>query len=151
MSTNETVRVYQFGPIMKTLVVAGALGLIAAGVWGVMHSYLTMHGVLAQFGGCLLSMVPIAAALFGAPIVWQCRLALYEDRMEYHGLFLDISVARAEVVDVLSRDDHNGMFSIFLTLASQPLKRLHFAILGKMDDALARWVSAAPQPTISQQ
>ncbi len=151
MSTNETVRVYQFGPIMKTLVVAGALGLIAAGVWGVMHSYLTMHGVLAQLGGCLLSMIPIAVALFGAPIVWQCRLALYEDRMEYHGLFLDISVNRAEVVDVLSRDDHNGMFSIFLTLASQPLKRMHFAILGKMDDALTRWVSAAPQPTISQQ
>lgn len=137
-------RVYQFGPIFKTLLIVGALALVAMGVWGVMQSYTHGHGVLAQFGGVLLSLIPIAAALFGAPMVWRCKLTLFEDRLEYNGLMLDATIRKADVIAALSPAPQYGMFSIFLTLAGQPFKRLHIAVLGHMDDALRSWVNTLP-------
>ncbi len=143
-STTVAPRVYQFGPIVKTLLILAALTMLVSGVSGVAYAYTHAHGVLAQFGGCLLSMIPIAAALFGAPIVWRCKLTLSEDSLEYNGLMIDRVIRKSEVINALAQDDHNGMFSIFLTLASQPFKSLHIAVLGRWDDAVRGWVDALP-------
>ena len=143
-------RVYTFGPIFKTLLVFGAFALIAIGVVGMMQSYTHGHGVLAQFGGILLSLIPVAAALIGAPMVWRCKLSLYEDRLEYNGLMLDATIRKADVIDALSPAPHYGMFSIFLTLAGQPFKKLHIAVLGHMDEALKGWVNALPHTETSK-
>jgi len=137
-------RVYQFGPIVKTLVTLAALVLVVVGVAGVMQSYTHLHGVAAQFGGCLLSMIPIAFALFGAPIIWRCKLTLHEDRLEYNGLMIDRVIRKSDVINALGKQEQTGMFSIFLTLASQPFKSLHIAVLGRMDDAISRWVEGLP-------
>jgi len=137
-------RVYQFGPIVKTLVALAALALIVIGVAGVMQAYTHLHGVAAQFGGCVLAMVPIAVALFGAPIVWRCKLTLHDDRLEYNGLMIDRVIRKSDVINALGKQEQTGMFSIFLTLASQPFKSLHIAVLGRMDDAMSRWVDALP-------
>ncbi len=137
-------RVYQFGPIVKTLVTLAAFALVIIGVAGVMQAYTHLHGVAAQFGGCVLSMIPIAAALFGAPIVWRCKLTLHEDRLEYNGLMIDRVIRKSDVINALGKQEQTGMFSIFLTLASQPFKSLHIAVLGRMDDAISRWVDGLP-------
>jgi hypothetical protein len=137
-------RVYQFGPVFKSLIIAGALALIAIGVTGAMQSYTHMHGVVAQFGGILLSLIPIAAALFGAPMVWRCKLSLYEDRLEYNGLMIDAVIRKSDIIDSLMPAPQYGMFQIFLTLAGHPFKRLHLAVLGHMDEAFMRWVNGLP-------
>ncbi len=137
-------RVYQFGPIVKTLVTLAAAALVIIGVAGVMQAYTHLHGVAAQFGGCVLSMIPIAVALLGAPIVWRCKLTLHEDRLEYNGLMIDRVIRKSDVINALGQQEQAGMFSIFLTLASQPFKSLHIAVLGRMDDAMSRWVDALP-------
>src|SRR5262249_37437046 len=137
-------QVYQFGPIVKTLTALTALALIVIGVTGVMQAYTHLHGVAAQFGGCVLSMIPIAAALFGRPIVVRCQLTLHEDRLEYNGLMIDRVIRKTDVINALSQQEQTGMFSIFLTLASQPFKSLHIAVLGRMDDTISRWVDALP-------
>lgn len=137
-------RVYQFGPIVKTLVALAALALIVIGIVGVMQAYTHLHGVAAQFGGCVLSMIPIAVALFGAPTIWRCKLTLHEDRLEYNGLMIDRVIRKSDVINALGKQEQTGMFSIFLTLASQPFKSLHIAVLGRMDDAISRWVDGLP-------
>jgi hypothetical protein len=137
-------RIYQFGPVFKSLVVAGALALIAIGVTGAMQSYQHMHGPLAQFGGILLSLIPIAAALFGAPMIWRCKLSLYEDRLEYNGLVIDAVIRKSDIIDSLMPAPQYGIFQIFLTLAGHPFKRLHLAVFGHMDDAVERWVNGLP-------
>ncbi|MBW8734838.1 MAG: hypothetical protein JF571_11145 [Asticcacaulis sp.] len=105
-------RVYQFGPIVKTLVAVAALVLVVVGVAGVMQAYTHLHGVPAQFGGCLLAMIPIAVALFGAPVVWRCKLTLHEDRLEYNGLLIDRVIRKSDVINALGRQEQPGMFSI---------------------------------------
>ena len=143
-ATKAYPRVYQFGPVFKALLIAGAVALIAVGVTGAIQSYTHMHGPVAQFGGILLSLIPIAAALFGAPMVWRCKLSLYEDRLEYNGLVIDAVIRKSDIIDALMPEPENGMFQIFLTLAGHPFKRLHLAVLGHMDDAMARWVNGLP-------
>lgn len=147
METNQP-RVYSFGPIIKALVIIAATGLLAIGVWGSIYAYTHLHGVLAQFGGILLAMVPIALALFGGPVVWACRLCLYEDRLEYHGLMLDTVIRKADIIDALSPAPALGMFQIFLTLAGKPFKKLHIAVLGHRDETLTRWVNALPHQKV---
>ena len=137
-------QVYQFGPVFKTGLVLASLALIAVGVWGAMNAYTHFHTVYAQFGGVVLSLIPIAAALFGAPMVWRCKLTLHEDRLVYNGLIMDAEILKSDVVDALTPTPHYGMFHILLTLVQHPVKRLHIAVLGRMDDALARWVGALP-------
>ncbi len=136
--------VYSFGPIIKTLTVAAAIVLIAFGVWGVMNAYANLHGVGAQFGGVLLSMLPIALALFGAPMVWRCKLCLYEDRLEYTGLMLDAVIYKADIVEALTPAPHHGMFDIFLNVVGKPFKKLHIAVLGRRDETMTRWLNALP-------
>jgi hypothetical protein len=143
-ATKAYPRVYQFGPVFKFLLLAGALALIVMGVTGAIQSYTHMHGAVAQFGGILLSLIPIATAVFGAPMVWRCKLSLYEDRLEYNGLVIDAVIRKSDIIDALTPEPQNGMFQIFLTLAGHPFKRLHLAVLGHMDDAMARWVNGLP-------
>lgn len=143
-ATKSYPRVYQFGPVFKSLLLAGALALIVMGVIGTIQSYTHMHGSLAQFGGIVVSLIPIAAALFGTPMIWRCKLSLYEDRLEYNGLVIDAVIRKADIIDALTPEPHYGMFQIFLTLAGHPFKRLHLAVLGHMDDALTRWINGLP-------
>lgn len=143
-ATKTSPRTYQFGPVFKTLLVLASVAFIVSGVWGVMQSYIHMHGVVAQFGGIVASMVPIALALFGAPMVWRCKLTLHEDHLEYNGLVIDAVIRKADVLDALTPQPQYGIFQIFLTLAGHPFKRLHLAVLGRMDDTLSGWVSALP-------
>jgi hypothetical protein len=145
--TNSAPRVYRFGPIFKTLLVLTALAMIAIGVTGVMQSYAQLNGVPAQFAGILLSMIPIAAALFGAPMLWRCKLTLHEDRLEYNGLLIDTVIRKTDVINALSREPRFGVFSIFLTLAG---KSLHIAVLGPMDEAIRSWVAAVPHGEASK-
>ena len=143
-ATKAYPRVYQFGPVFKSLLAAGALALIAIGVAGAIQSYTHMQGPIAQFGGILISLIPIAAALFGAPMVWRCKLSLYEDRLEYNGLVMDAVIRKSDIINALTPAPQYGMFQIFLTLAGHPFKRLHLAVLGHMDDAVMRWVNGLP-------
>ncbi len=142
--TKTLPRTYQFSPVFKTLLVLGSVLFIISGVWGIAESYTQMHGVVAQFSGIVASMVPIALALFGAPMVWRCKLTLHEDRLEYNGLVVDAVIRKADVLDALTPQPQYGMFQIFLTLAGHPFKRLHLAVLGRMDEALSGWVNALP-------
>jgi hypothetical protein len=143
-ATKSYPRVYEFGPVFKTLLLVSALALIAVGVTGAIQSYTLMQGPVAQFGGILLSLIPIAAALFGTPMVWRCKLSLYEDRLEYNGLVVDAVIRKSDIIEALTPEPHYGMFQIFLTLAGHPFKRLHLAVLGHMDDAVMRWVNGLP-------
>src|SRR5215469_10948319 len=102
-------QVYQFGPVFKTGLVFASLALIAAGVWGAMNAYTHFHTVLGQFGGVVLSLIRIAAALFGAPMVWRCKLTLHEDRLVYNGLIMDAEILKSDVIDALSPTPHYGM------------------------------------------
>jgi hypothetical protein len=149
-ATKTYPHVYQFGPVFKTFVIVAAVALIAIGITGAMQSYTHMNSVGAQFGGILLSMVPIAVALFGAPMVWRCKLTLHEDRLEYNGLIVDAVIRKSDVLEALTPAPQYGMFQIFLTLAGHPFKRLHLAVLGHMDDALERWVNALPHGETSK-
>jgi hypothetical protein len=137
----DAPRIYTFGPIFKTLLVIISLAMIVIGVTGAMQSYTQLNSVGAQFAGVLLSMIPIAAALFGAPMLWRCKLTLFEDRLEYNGLLIDTVIRKTDVINALSREPRYGVFSIFLTLAG---KSLHIAVLGRMDEAIRSWVDALP-------
>ncbi len=140
-------QVYQFGPVFKTGLVIASILMVAAGVWGMMNAYSHFHTVYGQFGGILLSLIPVAAALFGAPMVWRCKLTLHDDRLVYNGLVIDAEISKSDVIDALTPAPHYGMFHILLTLVQHPFKKLHIAVLGRMDDALARWVGALPHQT----
>jgi len=140
-------RVYTFGPVFKTGLLLAAVALVAAGVWGIMNAYSHFHTIYGQVFGILLSLIPVAAALIGAPMVWRCKLTLHEDRLEYNGLLIDRVIRKSDVINALGKQEQTGMFSIFLTLASQPFKSLHIAVLGRMDDALAGWLGALPHQT----
>jgi hypothetical protein len=140
-------QVYQFGPVFKTGLVLASVAMVAAGIWGMANAYTHFHTVLGQFGGILLSLIPVAAALIGAPMVWRCRLTLHEDRLVYNGLVIDAVIRKSDVIDALTPAPHYGMFHILLTLVRHPVKKLHIAVLGRMDDALARWVGALPHQT----
>jgi len=143
-------RIYQFGPVFKTLLVLTSLLFIASGIAGIMQSYLYAHGVVAQFGGILLSLIPIAIALFGAPVVWRCKLTLFEDRLEYNGLLIDRVIRKEEIREALSPAPRYGMFSVFLNVYGQPFKSLHIAVLGHVDDAFTGWVNGLPHPQSSK-
>ncbi len=140
-------QVYQFGPVFRTGLVIASIALVAAGVWGMMNAYSHFHTVYGQFFGILLGLVPVAGALIGAPMVWRCKLTLHEDRLVYNGLVVDAEIRKSDVIDALAPAPHYGMFHILLTLARHPFKKLHIAVLGRMDDALARWVGALPHQT----
>ncbi len=140
-------QVYQFGPIFKTGLVLASIGMIVAGVWIMMNAYSHFHTVYGQFGGILLGLIPVAAALFGAPMVWRCKLTLHEDRLVYNGLVIDAEIRKSDVIDALTSASDYGVFHILLTLVQHPVKKLHIAVLGRMDDALARWVGALPHQT----
>jgi hypothetical protein len=140
-------QVYRFGPAFKTGLVLASIALIVAGVWGMMNAYSHFHTVYGQFGGILLSLIPVATALFGAPMVWNCKLTLHEDRLVYNGLVIDAEISKSDVIDAITPAPHYGMFHILLTLVKHPVKKLHIAVLGRMDDALAHWVGALPHQT----
>ena len=151
METTQTQpRVYQFGPVFKTLVVLAALGLIAIGIVGSAESYALMPTLAGKIMGVLLSLVPIAIALFGAPVVWRCKLSLYEDRLEYNGLLIDRVIHKEEIREALSPEPRYGMFSVFLNVYGQPFKSLHIAVLGHVDEAFTHWVGALPHPQSSK-
>ena len=147
LTTRPEVQVYQFGPVFKTGLVIVSLALIAVGVWGMMNAYSHFHTVYGQFGGILLSLIPVASALFGAPMVWRCKLTLTEDSLVYNGLVIDAEIRKSDVIDAITPASHYGVFHILLTLVKNPVKKLHIAVLGRMDDALARWVGALPHQT----
>jgi len=140
-------RVYSFGPVFKTGLVLASIALVAAGVWGMMNAYSHFHTVYGQFGGIFASLIPVAAALIGAPMVWRCKLTLHEDRLVYNGLIVDAEIRKSDVIDALTPAPNYGMFHILLTLARHPFKKLHIAVLGRMDDALAHWLGALPHQT----
>lgn len=137
-------RVYRFGPASKACLVAMAVALIAVGIAGVAESYLTLNGVAAQFGGILVAMIPLALALFGVPALWQCRLELYDDHLEYYGVFVRRVIRKADIKRALSPQPRFGMFSVIFTLYGQPLHSVRIAILGHMDDVFARWMGDVP-------
>lgn len=143
----RTSQVYQFGPLFKTGLVVVSVAMIAAGVWGMMNAYSHFQTVYGQFGGILLSLIPVAAALFGAPMLWRCKLTLHDDRLVYNGLVIDAEITKADVIDAITPAPHYGVFHILLTLVKHPVKKLHIAVLGRMDDALERWVGALPHQT----
>ncbi|ESQ84909.1 hypothetical protein AEAC466_07575 [Asticcacaulis sp. AC466] len=145
MATISTAtRIYRFGPAVRILTVVAAVGLIAAGIWEIANAFSAHNGVIQQFFGIVLGMVPVALALFGAPAVLRCQLEVHEDRLEYQGLLIEASIPRSAIVDALSPRESYGMFSLFLTVAGKPFKRLHIAILGKKDEAFERWYSDLP-------
>ena len=149
-TTQNQPRVYQFGPVFKTVLVLASVALIAIGITGAAESYLLMPSLAGKAGGLLLSLVPIAVALFGAPVVWRCKLSLYEDRLEYNGLLIDRVIHKEEIREALSPTPRYGMFSVFLNVYGQPFKSLHIAVLGHVDDVFMRWVGGLPHPQTSK-
>lgn len=137
--TKAYPRIYQFGPVFKTLLLVASAGLIGLGIWGTASAYASGGDLEHRFTEMLLSLVPMAIALFGAPALWQCRLELYEDHLEYYGLLVRRVIRKADIQEALSEPRY-GMVSVILTLYGQPLKSVRIALLGKMDDGLARWV-----------
>ena len=60
---------------------------------------------------------------------------------------IDAEIRKSDVIDALTSASDYGVFHILLTLVQHPVKKLHIAVLGRMDDALARWVGALPHET----
>lgn len=143
-------RIYTFGPVFKTLLILTAVTLMALGLWGVMQAYTHGTSVLAQFCGVLLSLLPMALALIGTPMVWRCRLTLFDDHLEYRGLVMDAVIQRSEIRHALAPRQRFGLFWVFLILAEEPLKRLNIAILGRVDDTLSAWVKALPKVQLAK-
>ena len=150
MQVKAYPRIYQFGPLFKTLLILAGIALIGLGLWGEIKSYETLPDVGHQFFGILVSLLPMALALIGIPMLWQCKLSLYEDHLEYHGLLVHRVIRKADVQLALRPEPRYGMFSVILTLYGQPLKSIHIAVLGRMDDVFAGWVSALPNPKGSE-
>ncbi|MDI7773911.1 hypothetical protein [Asticcacaulis sp. EMRT-3] len=137
-------RVYQFSAAFKGLLVIGALALIVLGILGTADAYLYGGSLAAQFGGCLLALIPFSIALFVVPALWQCKLCLYEDHLEYNGLLVQRTIRKADIQRALRPTPRYGMFSVILTLYGQPFKRMRIAILGRADEALNRWMNGLP-------
>lgn len=148
MSKRTAVRTYphtyEFSAGFKALLIVGAVALIALGVWGTAESYLNGRTVMAQFAGCALSIVPFIGALVVVPALWRCKLVLYKQHLEYHGLLIDRTIRRQEIQNALRPEPRFGMFSVILRVYGQPFKQLHIAVLGRADDALNRWMKNLP-------
>ncbi|MGN6421779.1 MAG: hypothetical protein ACTHLA_00560 [Asticcacaulis sp.] len=135
---------YEFSVGFKALLVVGALALIALGIWGTAESYLNGRTVMAQFAGCAFSIIPFIGALIVVPALWRCKLVLYKQHLEYHGLLIDRTIRKQEIQNALRPEPRFGMFSVILRVYGQPFNKLHIAVLGRADDALNRWMKNVP-------
>jgi hypothetical protein len=78
------------------------------------------------------------------PALWRCKLVLYKQHLEYHGLLIDRTIRKQEIQNALRPEPRFGMFSVILRVYGQPFNKLHIAVLGRADDALNRWMKNVP-------
>lgn len=135
---------YRFNVGFKVFLVVAALALVAVGIAGTAESYLYGPTLAAQFAGCVLSIIPIIGALIVVPALWRCKLVLYKQHLEYHGLLIDRTIRKQEIQNALRPEPRYGMFSVILRVYGQPFKSLRIAVLGRADDVLNRWMKNVP-------
>lgn len=140
----DALHTYRFGPLVKAALLVAALLQIVAGVLLIANGYLSGDTVLERFSGILLGMIPVAVALFVVPVLWRCELRVYENRLEYRGVMLDLVIPREDIVsaDAAARPGF-GMFDLSLELINGPFRRLHLAILSRQEDRLVDWLHQA--------
>ncbi|BBF82757.1 MULTISPECIES: hypothetical protein [Asticcacaulis] len=137
----NALHTYRFGPVVKIALLSAALLQIVAGVLLMSQAYLAGGTVLQQFSGVVLGMIPVSIALFLTPVLWRCELRVYEDRLEYQGILLDIAIPRDHIVAAVAPRRGLGMFDVSLELVNAPFRRLHLAIMDRNEERLARWLN----------
>ncbi|MFT3996088.1 MAG: hypothetical protein QM667_01680 [Asticcacaulis sp.] len=140
----DALHTYRFGPVVKAALLCAALLQIVAGIMLMANAYLSGGSLLTQFSGVVMGMIPVAVALFVVPVLWRCELRVYEDRLEYQGILLDIAIPREDIVAAAAAPRPGfGMFDLSLELINGPFRRLHLAIMSKNQDRLVNWFETA--------
>lgn len=140
----EPLHTYRFGIIVKSALFVAAMLQIVAGVILMANAYLAGDSVLTQFSGIVLGMIPVSIALFVIPVLWRCELRVYEDRLEYQGVLLDVAIPRKDIVVAATAPRPGfGMFDVSLEMINGPFRRLHLAIMARNDDRLTTWFQSA--------
>ncbi|MDC7685119.1 hypothetical protein PQU92_17690 [Asticcacaulis sp. BYS171W] len=141
---NDALHTYRFGPLVKTALFVAALLQIVAGIMLIANAYMAGGSVLAQFSGIVMGMIPVAIALFVVPVLWNCQLRVYENRLEYQGVLLNIAIPREDLVAVSAAPKPGfGMFGLTLELVNGPFHRLNLAIMSKNEDRVVNWFETA--------
>jgi len=135
---------YQFSAGFKALLLVAAAVLVVLGVTGTAEAYLNGQTLAQQFTGCALSILPFIGALVIVPALWRCKLVLYKQHLEYHGLLIHRVIRKTEIQNALRPEPRYGMFSVILRVYGQPFKSLRIAVLGRADEVLARWMKNVP-------
>ncbi|UDF05671.1 hypothetical protein [Asticcacaulis sp. AND118] len=139
----DALHTYRFGLGVKSALVCAALLQIVAGVLLMSQAYMAGGTVMQQFSGVVLGLIPVAIALFVVPVLWRCELRVYEDRLEYQGVLLDIAIPREDIVAAAAPRRGMGMFDVSLELINGPFRRLRLAIMDKNEERLANWLNKA--------
>jgi len=131
-------RTYRYGPGWLTFLTAFALAL-AAGC-ALLAQNLYAKSPVVAFGFAVLGGLGIPALVVGCVYV---RLTLYEDKLDYRGVFGRAVIPRANIEKTSGAQRNWGSASICLHLRGKGARK-KISALGKVDDVFWRWFDGIP-------
>lgn len=140
-------RVYAYGPTTKylscTICLVVLLAGLASGICWLYDLDLTQKASITALGAFLA----IGAAL-GLVSALRGKLVLYEDYVEYHGVFALRRIRRDNISETCNASTEFGFFSITLVMKSGRPKRVQISDFGKWDDLFDDFINAYPNAEI---